>query len=106
MEIKFGVAVVPHQNGAGLDALLDDRFDNYRSAFQYGRDIEPACGPTVYVILDEEYAFNCSNIKLVHIYKQEKQGKIQVTYSLAYKDFCKDPYAYLHLNCGKLKPNC
>lgn len=66
MTIQFGVAVVYHCSGASVKNLCPRRFADYDSAFHYGKEVEPNCNPTVYVILDNTYAFHCERSRVVN----------------------------------------
>lgn len=64
MKINFGVAAVYHCAGAPVENLFPERFEDYDSALHYGQEMEPDCIPSVYVILDNAYAFHCERSRV------------------------------------------
>ena len=59
MKIEFGVAVQYHMAGADPDHLHGARFATYDDADRYAEDYRDECVPTIYLILDDTYVFDC-----------------------------------------------
>lgn len=101
MNITFGVAVKYHFSGANAEDLLPNRFTTYDDANQYANKYRDECEPSIFVILDEKYAFDCvrsavENIpSRIYYVKNFEDGQIE--FNIWWQDFLKAPYNYLPL---------
>ena len=101
MKIEFGVAVCPHFSGADVKYLLKERFSTYDEANQYAESYHDICMPTIYVIVDNKYAFYCERSAVANepykIYSLENIEGGQIETRIWWKEFLKNPEKFLHL---------
>lgn len=106
MKIEFGVAVKPHFSGADVENLLSKRFPTYDDAQAFADDFATVCMPTIYVIVDNEYAFLCERAALENkpfrIYSITSIDGGQVVISIWWEKFKENPKKFLSL--GKRIP--
>ena len=99
--ISFGIAVQNHMAGAGVDKLLPERFSTYDEANHFAGQYRTECDPTIYVILNEEYAFNCERSavqnKPYKVYHLQTFEEGQIETRIWWADFVKNPEKFLHL---------
>ena len=101
MDIKFGVAVAYHMAGATPDKLLKERFSTYDEADRYAEQYRDVCEPTIYLIVDNRYVFNCERSAVanepykVYYIKNFKEGQIETR--VWWREFTKDPKKFLYL---------
>jgi hypothetical protein len=104
MLIEFGVAACTHSSGADVKYLLKERFSTYDEAHQYAESYHDICMPTIYVIVDNKYAFYCERSAVVNepykIYSLENIEGGQIEIRIWWKDFIKQPQSFLHLSAG------
>ena len=62
MKYEFGVAKKHHFSGAGVEDLGTERFSTYTDALAYASQ-EDECHPTIYIIIDNKYAFFVSHMQ-------------------------------------------
>ena len=106
MKINFGVSAVYHCAGGPVENMFPERFEDYDSAFRYGCEMEPACFPTVYLILDDTYVFHCERSRVenqpykVQYYESHNWGMVETM--VWWKYFLANPYDFLLLATKKI----
>lgn len=110
MIIEFGVAWTPHSNGARYTKIDHKRFPDYDKALEYACTFDD-CLPTIYLIVDKKYVFDCRRSKvknipycIYHIERimSDRGSTGMVETSIWWDDFVKDYKKYLHLAEGEL----
>lgn len=106
MDLKFGIAVASHMAGAGVDRMLKERFATYDEADAYAERYRDECEPTIYVIVNNKYAFYCERsavanepYKVYHL-KHFKEGQVETR--IWWREFKRNPEAFLHLATGEI----
>lgn len=106
MKIEFGVAVMYHFNGASPKRLTAERFATYDEADKFADYYRNECEPTIYVIFDNQYIFNCERsavenapYKIYHI-ENFKEGQIET--SIWWEEFIANPKNFLHFAQAKI----
>ena len=102
-KIEFGVAYAYHMTGAKPKDLTEERYRSYNSAYEASFSYRDVSKPTIYLILDDNYAFD------VEPYCVEIAGKKQVcfiksvkateygydTVQIYFDYFLRDPYKFI-----------
>lgn len=109
MKYEFGVASVYHMAGAGVEDIGELRFPTYATAKAYA-DEEDECMPTIYIIIDDKYAFYCEpyangvrlspNDVVPYVYSIESKPWGQVETRIWWDELIKNPSAFYHLAEG------
>lgn len=109
MKYSFGVACAYHMAGAGVDHIGKMRFPTYASAKAYA-DKEDECMPTIYIIIDDKYAFFCKpyasyvtlskNDVVPYVYSIESKPWGQVETRIWWRNLVENPTAFYHLAEG------
>ena len=96
----------PHFSGADVENLLSKRFPTYDDAQAFADDFATVCMPTIYAIVDNEYAFLCERAALENkpfrIYSITSIDGGQVVISIWWEKFKENPKKFLSL--GKRIP--
>lgn len=106
MKIEFGVASCGHMAGAGVNHLDDKRFKDYDSAKDYADEMNIfwECLSTIYLIIDEKYAFWCerSAVKndIAWVYDIESTDFGQIETRVWWRNFLENPKKFLSLAQG------
>jgi hypothetical protein len=103
--MEFGVASCHHMAGAYPKYIDHHRFKDYDSAQAYARTFKE-CVPTIYLIVNNRYAFYCERSKVENgiawVYSIESKPWGQVETRIWWRDFQKNPEAFLHLAVGEI----
>ena len=112
MKYEFGVAKKYHFSGAGVEDLESERFSTYEEAFAYASE-EDECVPTIYIIVDEKYAFLCKPYAkgcilspsdvVPWVYSIESKPWGQIETRIWWEELKKNPSAFYHLAVGKIE---
>lgn len=106
MDFQFGVAYLYHMGGAGPEHIDHRRFKDYDSAQKYAHTKEDECAPTIYLIVNNKYAFYCKRSmvenELAWVYSIESKPWGQVETRIWWKDFKKNPAKFFSLAVGKI----
>ena len=105
MKYEFAVAHAYHMSGAKVADIDSMRFSNYREAQEYARTFLEYCEPTIYIIIDDKYAFYCQYSELFDevpwVYSIEaKTPWGQVETRIWWKALKENPSAFYHLAEG------
>lgn len=101
MKIEFAVAVQYHFTGATPDHLTKERFATYDDADAFAEQYRDECAPTIYVIVNNKYVFNCERSAVanepykIYYLKGFEEGQIEIR--VWWREFKKDPKKFLHL---------
>ena len=109
MKYEFGVASLYHMAGAGVEYIGKERFPDYASAKAYA-DQEEESMPTIYIIIDEKYAFYCEPYAVPlrpgdvvpFVSSIECQPWGQVETRIWWKALEQNPSAFYHLAVGEI----
>ena len=111
MKYEFGVAKQYHMAGADVDHLGDERFPDYATAKLYA-DQEDECQPTIYIIIDNKYAFYCepyaSCVKLrkgdvvPYVYSIQSTPWGQIEVRIWWNKLIENPQSFYRLAVGKV----
>ena len=109
MKYEFGVASLYHMAGAGIEYLGEERFPDYASAKSYA-DQEEECMPTIYIIIDEKYAFYCGRYfveplpgdVVPYVYSIESKPWGQIETRIWWNKLVENPSAFYHLAVGEI----
>ena len=112
MKYEFGVATKYHFSGARVENLESKRFSTYEEALKYASQ-KNECIPTIYIIIDEKYAFYCkpyakgcvlsSNQVVPWVYSIENKPWGQVETRIWWEELKKNPSNFYHLAVGKIR---
>lgn len=101
MKINFGVAIAFHFSGADVSRLSPQRFSTYDEAAEYANRYCHECVPTIYAILNDEYAFYCERSAVRNVPYMVSQIKTieggQVETRIWWEMFVKNPEKFIHL---------
>lgn len=104
MDIKFGVAISYHCAGAPPENLREERFMTYDRTNEFAERFRDECKPTIYVIVDDKYAFYCERsavanrpYKIFNL-RSFKGGEVETR--VWWRDFWANPEKFLHLAVG------
>jgi hypothetical protein len=104
MKVCYGVAIKPRFSGADVEDLLPKRFITYDDAKEYSEKYQHECVPTIFLILNNKYAFYCERSKVTNepykIYSLTTFNEGQIEIRIWWKDFIKQPQSFLHLSAG------
>lgn len=101
MKVDFGVAVAFHFSGADVSQLLPKRFPTYDEAAEYANGYRHECVPTIYAILNDEYAFYCERSAVknepyeVYCLTLTEEGYNKT--GVWWKIFVRNPEKFIHL---------
>lgn len=105
MKYKFAVAHVYHMSGGSVKDIDDMRFPNYKEAKEYAKTFLD-CDPTIYIIIDDKYAFYCHYSKIFDevswVYSIQPTPWGQIETRIWWKRLNENPQAFYHLAEGKL----
>ena len=109
MKYEFGVACTYHMAGGKVSDIGKGRFPNYASAKAHA-DKQDDCDPTIYIIIDDKYAFFCEpyapyvvlskNDVVPYVYSIESKPWGQIETRIWWKNLIKNPSAFYHLAEG------
>lgn len=106
MTIKYGVAYTYHMAGARPEAIDKMRFETYDEAANYAHTVDDECLPTIYLLLDNKYAFNCERSAVgnfpycIKHYQTIPHGSIETF--IWWKDFLENPYNFIQYAEGTI----
>ena len=109
MKYAFGVAEKYHFAGAGVEDLGKTRYPDYASAKAYADTVDD-CLPTIYIIIDDKYAFYCEPYKtplqpgdvVPFVSSIECKPWGQVETRIWWKALEQNPEAFYHLAVGQI----
>lgn len=101
MKIKFRVAVEYHRAGADAKSLLPQQFSTYDDANAFAETYRHECEPTIFVVVDNLYAFYCERSAVANepykVYSLKTTDYGQIETRIWWREFKKDPEKFLHL---------
>ena len=111
MKYEFAVASLYHMSGAGPEHIGSLRFATYAEAQAFADDLDE-CIPTIYIIIDDKYAFYCepyavgtyldedSVIPWVYSIKSHPWGQVETR--IWWEALKQNPAVFYHLAVGEI----